>query len=92
MEPELECRSFAVLDTAAPIETGRIEKGSVSNQGFTYDSTTFNTWWSWSSEWKILPMSQKLIVQEDLKVYCTKCGVKRKRDSFKYCPNCGNKY
>jgi hypothetical protein len=77
---------------AAPIETGRIEKGSNSNQSFTYDSTTFNTWHSWSSEWKILPTSQKPIVQEDLKVYCTKCGTKRRKPSDKFCPKDGVKY
>lgn len=77
---------------ADPIETGRIEKGSVSNQGFTYDSTTFNTWWSWSSEWKILPSSQKPFVKEDIVLYCTKCQRKRRKDSDIFCPKCGTKY
>jgi len=77
---------------AAPIETGRIEKGTNSNQNFTYDSTTFNTWWSWSSEWKILPVSQKPLVREDIKVYCTKCGTKRRKPSDKFCPKDGVKY
>lgn len=73
-------------------ETGRIEKGSHSNQSFTYDNTTFNTWWSWKSEWKILPLSQKPVEMRDIKVFCTKCGAKQKRHTHKFCPICGTKY
>jgi hypothetical protein len=90
MSPELESPVVGAL--TQPMETGRIEKGSISNQGFTYDATTFNTWWSWSSEWKILPMSQKSVVQEDLIVYCGNCRARRKKSTHKYCPNCGEKY
>jgi len=74
------------------IETGRVEKGSYSNQAFTYDSTSFNSYATWSNSWKILPMSQKVMEREDLKVFCGNCGAKRKKDSYKFCPNCGNKY
>jgi hypothetical protein len=84
--------SFASVSSPKSMETGRIDKGSVSNQSFTYDNTTFDTWWSWSSEWKILPLSQRPLIQEDLKIYCTNCGMRRKKNSFKYCPNCGGKY
>jgi len=42
------------------IETGRIEKGSSSNQSFQYDDTTFESYYSWASDWKILPKSQSL--------------------------------
>jgi hypothetical protein len=75
-----------------PIETGRVEKGEHSDQSFEYDNTSFNTWSSWTQEWKILPMSQKVYVKEELKVFCTECGAKRKKDSFKFCPHCGTKY
>ena len=74
------------------IETGRVEKGSSSNQNFTYDSTSFLSYPSWTSEWKILPTSQKMLVKEDLQVFCTQCGIKRKKDSHKFCPSCGAKY
>jgi len=83
---------FQSAPAAQPIETGRIEKGSNSNQSFTYDNTTFNTWWSWSSEWKILPLSQKPYVQEDLTVYCPNCQMKRRKSSHNFCPKCGTKY
>jgi hypothetical protein len=80
------------MDHSNPIETGRVEKGSNSNQGFMYDNSSFNTWWSWRTEWKILPFSQKPLVREDLKVFCTSCGARRKKQSHRFCPNCGYKY
>jgi hypothetical protein len=86
------CSTQNYAGGADPIETGRIEKGSRSYQRFTYDSTTFNTWWSWSSEWKILPMSQKPIVREDLVIYCPSCQARRRKESHKFCPICGTKY
>lgn len=80
------------LDEPKEIETGRIEKGSNSNQNFTYDYSQFNSWHNWKSEWKILPLSQKPLVIEDIKVFCTECGSKRKKDSHKFCPQCGTKF
>lgn len=80
------------LDEPKEIETGRIEKGSNSNQNFTYDYSQFNSWHNWKSEWKILPLSQKPMVIEDIKVFCTECGSKRKKDSHKFCPQCGTKF
>jgi hypothetical protein len=74
------------------IETGRVEQGSSSSQSFTYDHTTFNAYYSWKTTWKLLPVSQKQIVSEDLVIHCTECGTKRKKDSHKFCPICGTKY
>jgi len=80
------------LSTNDSIETGRIEKGSESKQNFTYDNSNFYSWASSTSKWKILPLSQKLLEKEDIKIFCTECGSKRKKDSHRYCPNCGTKY
>lgn len=73
-------------------ETGRIEKGSNSNQSFVYDNTTFNSWHTWKTTWKILPDSERPLVSEDLGVFCTSCGMKRRKSSHKFCPNCGQKF
>ena len=73
-------------------ETGRIEKGSVSDQSFIYDSTTFKSYCDWKCVWKILPESQKALVKEDLKVFCPNCRSKRKKSSHKFCPNCGCRF
>ena len=80
------------LKASKSVETGRIDKGSVSNQSFGQDYTNFDTYWTWKTEWKILPTSQKAMVSEDIKVFCTHCGARRKRGTHKFCPNCGTKY
>jgi hypothetical protein len=74
------------------IETGRVEKGSESNQSFVYDNSSFNAFPIYTNWWKIKPNSTKVMVREDLAVYCTECGSKRKKDSHKFCPHCGTKY
>jgi hypothetical protein len=74
------------------METGTIEQGSASAQPFTLDSTSFENHWTWTSEWKILPVSRKLTVIEDLKTYCVECGAKRKDNNHKFCGHCGNKF
>jgi len=78
--------------SAQPLETGRVEKGSTSNQSFMNDSTTFNSWYSWKSKWQIMPESQRPLFSEDLKYFCTNCGARRKKSSHKFCPNCGKKF
>jgi hypothetical protein len=74
------------------IETGRVEKGSNSNQSFVNDYSSFNSYPSASNWWKILPQSTKPVVKEDLVTYCTECGAKRKKDTHKFCPHCGTKF
>jgi hypothetical protein len=80
------------LDSQKEIETGRVEMGSNSNQSFTYDYSKFNSYHSWISTWKILPESQREMVIEDLSIFCTGCGAKRKKQSHLFCPICGSKY
>lgn len=73
------------------LETGRIEKGEISSQKFELDSALFMSTPSWVVEWKILPFSQKLITKEDIVVYCSGCG-RKKRQTENYCPTCGRKF
>lgn len=73
------------------IETGTIEKGSVSSQEFR--NTEFNqAIYPFATERiHILPMSRKPFTSEDcFKKYCSECGRKLSR-KFKFCPNCGAK-
>lgn len=74
------------------VETGRVEKGEKSDQEFLIDNSTFEYYSSATSSWKILPISQKPVVKEDIKVYCTECGSRKRKDSFKFCPQCGTKF
>jgi hypothetical protein len=73
------------------IETGRVEKGSVSNQKFNTDyNSEFSIYSNHIVFWKILPKSS--IHNEDIIIYCGKCGAKRKRKNHAFCPICGEKY
>jgi hypothetical protein len=81
-----------IVDTPKSMETGRIEKGSNSQQSFGYDHSNFNYYWTWITNWKILPMSQKPIMREDLVIYCPSCQAKRRKESHKFCPICGTQY
>jgi hypothetical protein len=75
------------------IETGTTEKGSSSDQTFKHTNKTFNSFSFWNVAWQILPTSQKQYTAEEVSVnYCGNCGAKRKKDSFKFCPHCGNKF
>ena len=74
------------------IETGIVEKGGNSDQSFRTVNKDFNSYTVSASNWKILPESVKPYESNDLKVHCTECGSKRKKDSHKFCPNCGTKY
>jgi hypothetical protein len=74
------------------VETGRVEKGSNSDQSFTYDNSSFKSYPSITNWWKIKPQSTRPVVIEDLVTYCTECGSRRKKDTHKFCPQCGTKF
>jgi hypothetical protein len=87
-------RSEVTMDMLSmdSLETGRVEKGGSSDQSFQTVNKTFNHYACSTSIWKILPVSQQVFEKQDLKVYCTNCGKKRKKDSDKFCSSCGNKF
>jgi hypothetical protein len=88
---ELRSASFT-LSKSANIETGMVEKGSVSEQEFGIDWRTYSQNSSNVITWKILPQSIKPIEVSEIVTYCTECGAKRKKDTHKFCPHCGTKY
>lgn len=77
------------MPKAAPVETGRVEKGSVSNQTFKSASVDLETWAFHTINFKLLPLSQKPV--EIVAVYCTNCG-RRARIKENFCPKCGTKH
>ena len=82
----------ASLKKLKSIETGRVEAGSNSEQKLQTVSKSFNYLPFHSTEYKLLPLSQKINTTEDLNVkrYCTKCGHKTSKTD-KFCASCGNK-
>ena len=74
------------------VETGRVDKGSDSNQTLVFDNSSFTSFPFASNWWKIKPQSTKPVVIEELVTYCAECGSKRKKDTHKFCPHCGTKF
>jgi len=73
-------------------ETGRIEKGNSSNQTFETVNGNFNYFASNTVSIKLLPDSQKPVESSSIRNYCTDCGVRMKKQTWKFCPNCGSKF
>ena len=74
------------------IETGRIDKGSNSQQKFETVNMQFETFPLTIVHFKLLPLSTKPTYSKDLKIakYCTDCGT-RTKENWKFCATCGNK-
>lgn len=89
----IKCLSKSISSTVSNklFETGRIEKGSNSNQKFESVHNDFDNYPYKTENIKILPMSRKPYNVNDLnKVYCTNCG-RKLNTKFKFCPYCGSK-
>lgn len=72
------------------IETGIVEKGNISNQSFSNSNDNFSLWSFKTINLEILPLSAK---PENLSVlYCFSCRMKKKKESWKFCPKCGEEF
>lgn len=76
---------------AGSLETGRIEKGEKSDQSFTNYYGSFNSYPDQAISIKLMPASAKPVEQKEIRSYCTECGTRMKKSSWKFCPNCGTK-
>jgi hypothetical protein len=74
------------------IETGRVERGEKSNQNFENGFGSFNSWASHSTVIQIIPKSQKPVETHEIRNYCSGCGNRLKKQNWKFCPNCGEKF
>jgi hypothetical protein len=74
------------------IETGRVDVGSDSEQKLKTVEKSFSYIPFHTVEYKLLPISQKIISSDDINVrrYCSSCGSKISKGD-KYCSNCGLK-
>jgi len=80
------------LSKPTTMETGRIEKGGASNQDLKTVNYEFDTFSFHNVSWRILPKSRKPLTSSEVnKRYCTECGARVKKASFKFCPHCGTK-
>jgi len=74
------------------LETGRIEKGEISNQKFknvdiVFDSNPFHT-----TYFQLKPFSTKKQTRiAEIRNYCHSCGYRIRKETWKFCPKCGEK-
>lgn len=81
--------SFSNCSIAGSLETGRVEKGNKSDQNFGKDFGSYSWFCTYKSEYQILPRSVKPTEVSEIRSYCTECGSRVKKKSWKFCPNCG---
>ena len=75
--------------SAGSLETGRVQQGDESEQTFENGYGTFNSWASHTSSYQILPISQLPIETSEIRNYCSGCGTRIRKSTWKFCPNCG---
>lgn len=85
--------SSELWDSFVPeIETGRVEKGSYSDQKFVDYYGEFEQFAFKTISLKILPYSLKPVETRDLAQYCTNCGLKNRKSNWIFCPRCSTKF
>ena len=72
------------------VETGRVEKGKISNQNFQHVEVEFDT----NSpiltlNYQLKPISSKTYEVKEIRNYCLDCGYRIRKQSWMYCPKCG---
>jgi hypothetical protein len=75
--------------SAGSLETGRVQQGEESEQTFENGYGTFNAWASHTSSYQILPINQLPVETTEIRNYCSECGTRIRKSSWKFCPNCG---
>ena len=73
------------------IETGRIEKGELSNQKLKNVNVEFSNNSFYSISYKLMPYSSKSKSINEIREYCTCCAYRLRKSSWKFCPKCGTK-
>ena len=52
---------------------------------------SYNSWPTNSVSIQLFPESIKPIEVSEIRTYCTECGTRMKKQTWKFCPNCGTK-
>jgi hypothetical protein len=74
-----------------PLETGRVEKGQISDQTLrNFVNLQFDTFAFHSICYQILPYSAMNKTIGEVRNYCEKCGYRLRKESWAFCPKCGN--
>lgn len=88
-ESEASLDSFSM--DFAELETGRVEKGEVSNQRLKTVNSQFATNYFHTITYQMLPYSAKGRNVEEVRQYCPECRYRIRKETWKYCPKCGER-
>ena len=79
-------RSAVIADS---VETGRVAKGGKSKQEFKQEGGSYSDYSFVNWEFQLLPESVKPVETSEIRNYCNECGIRIRKSSWKFCPNCG---
>jgi len=85
------CTTYSTANTLN-VETGRVDKGGETNQKFDSDYGSYNYLSFEKVSIKMLPISAKPTEVSEIRNYCTGCGTRIKKATWKFCPSCGEKF
>ena len=83
--------SASMDSMSAPLETGRIEMGEQSNQELKHVDMKFEQFPFYTVSYKMLPFSAKATEVQEVRNYCSQCGYRIRKASWKFCPKCSSK-
>lgn len=81
----------ASFSEPAQVETGRISQGGKSSQKFTTTTGEFYDIPFHTVEFQLLTESAKPVEVNEIRNYCSECGLRVRKSSWRYCPNCGER-
>lgn len=83
--------SMLLTENSVPksVETGRVFEGEKSNQKLSKGYGEFDKLASLAYKFQLLPESTKAVEAQEIRHYCSNCGLRVKKASWKFCPNCG---
>lgn len=71
------------------LETGRIEKGDISDQRLKDINMNFTSSPFHSMTYRLMPYSTMNREIGEIRQYCSECGYRLRKSSWKFCPSCG---
>lgn len=89
LNTSLTTSNSLVMCSAGSLETGRTEMGAASGQSFSQDNGSYSSYASNEITIQILPESLKPVEVSEIRNYCSGCGTRIKKTSWKFCPSCG---
>jgi len=91
LETNIDYSDYQAESTEKTLETGRIEKGDVSNQVLKEVQISFKSYAFYTVRYQLKPTSTIPITMKEIRHYCDQCGYRQRKQNWKYCPQCGHK-